>query len=69
MARRGNWKILWQEPPLGSGDWQLYNLAEDLGEQRDLSATHPQIPAELIVAWEAYAEAVGVMLPEDPVRY
>lgn len=69
MARRGNWKILWQEPPLGSGNWQLYNLAEDLGEQHDLSASHPKLRAELIAAWEAYAESVGVILPDVPMHY
>ena len=69
MAQRGSWKILWQEPPHGSGDWQLYNLDEDLGEQRDLSAAHPDIRAELIAAWEAYAAEVGVILPETPIHY
>ncbi len=69
MAMRGDWKILWQEPPLGSGDWQLYNLATDVGEQEDLSDEFPQLRAELIAGWEAYAEAVGVMLPETPIYY
>lgn len=69
MAQRGNWKILRQELPLGNGDWQLYNLEEDLGEQHDLSDAHPQIRAELIAAWEIYAEEVGVILPETPVHY
>lgn len=69
MAQRGSWKILWQEPPHGTGDWQLYNLAEDLGEQHDLSAAHPELRAELVAAWEAYAAEVGVMLPETPIHY
>ena len=69
MAQRGSWKVLWQEPPHGSGDWQLYDLSRDLAEQNDLSATHPDIRAELIAAWEAYAEQVGVMLPETPIQY
>jgi arylsulfatase len=69
MARRGNWKLLWQEPPHGNGDWQLYNLAEDLGEQHDLSASHPELRTELIAAWETYAKEVGVILPETPIHY
>ncbi len=69
MARRGDWKILWQEPPLGNGDWQLYNLARDVGEQEDLSDEFPALRAELIAAWEAYADEVGVVLPETPIRY
>ena len=69
MAQRGDWKILWQEPPLGNGDWQLYNLAQDPGEQEDLSGEYAELRAELIAAWESYAAEVGVVLPEVPIRY
>jgi arylsulfatase len=68
-AQRGQWKVLLQEAPFGTGEWQLYNLARDLGEQEDLSDEHPQIRAELIDAWQQYAETVGVVLPEHPIRY
>ena len=69
MAQRGDWKVLWMEEPYGTGDWQLYNLAQDLGEQKNLSEEHPKIRTELIEAWEAYAEEVGVVLPETPIYY
>ena len=69
MARRGDWKILLQEAPYGTGEWQLYNLAEDLGEQHDLSAQYPQVRTELIQAWQRYAQEVGVLLPEHPISY
>jgi arylsulfatase A-like enzyme len=69
LAQRGDWKILLQEPPLGTGDWQLYNLAQDLGEQEDLSEEFPEIRSELIAGWEAYAIEVGVILPETPIYY
>jgi arylsulfatase len=36
--RRGDWKISWHYEPYGTWDWQLFNLAEDPGEQHDLSA-------------------------------
>jgi len=68
-AQRGNWKVLLQEPPYGTGEWQLYNLAQDLGESEDLSDEHPQLRAELIAAWQQYADSVGVVLPEHPIRY
>ncbi len=67
--QRGDWKALLQAPPYGSGDWQLYNLKQDLGEQHDLSARYPEIRAELIAAWEDYAERVGVIEPETPIGY
>jgi len=68
-ALRGSWKVLLQEAPFGTGEWQLYNLAEDQGEQNDLSAEFPHIRAELIQAWQAYADDVGVILPEHPIPY
>lgn len=69
MAQRGDWKILWMEEPYGVGDWQLYNLAQDLGEQEELSEEFPEVRQELIQAWQHYAEEVGVVLPETPIYY
>jgi len=68
-AQRGPWKILLQEPPYGTSEWQLYNLDRDLGEQEDLSDEHPKIRTALIAAWTEYAREVGVVLPEIPPRY
>lgn len=68
-VRRGDWKALLQGAPYGTNDWQLYNLRQDLGEQRDLSQQHPEVLAELVQAWQAYADRVGVVLPETPIRY
>lgn len=61
--RQGDWKLV----HLGSGEWQLFNLADDPGETRDLSAQQPQRRAELIALWEAYAKEVGVILPSETV--
>lgn len=69
MAQRGDWKVLLQQPPYGTGEWQLYNLARDPGEQVDLSAEYPELRAELITGYNAYAEKVGVIEPETPIRY
>ncbi len=68
-AQQGPWKVLLQEPPYGTGDWQLYNLSQDLGEQEDLSLEHPNIRARLIDEWTRYAQEVGVVNPEVPIRY
>lgn len=67
--RRGDWKALRLPPPYGNGDWQLYNLADDPGENQDLTAEHPDLVAELELAWTAYAEANGVIHPDTPVAY
>ncbi len=68
-AVRGPWKVLLQEAPYGTGEWQLYNLEEDLGEQIDLSETHPEIKTALIAGWQRFAEEVGVILPDTPITY
>ncbi len=69
MVKQGDWKLLLQAPPYGTGDWQLYNLTEDLGEQNDLSDQYPERRAALIAAWQRYADNVGVINPEVPIRY
>ena len=49
--------------------WQLHNLAEDPTETRDLAVEQPDKLAEMIVLWEAYAEANGVILSEESEPY
>lgn len=67
--RRGDWKALRLPEPYGSGDWQLYNLAADPGEMRDLASEFPKIVKELAAAWERYAEANGVIQPGTTTAY
>jgi len=67
--RRGDWKVLRLPEPYGNGQWQLYNLAEDPGEVNDLSPQNPELVNELTRAWEGYAEANGVIRPNQPVAY
>jgi arylsulfatase A-like enzyme len=60
--RQGNWKAVFILPPQGPGRWQLYNLADDLGETNDLAAAHPDTLSELLRRWEAYVEETRVLL-------
>jgi arylsulfatase len=62
--RMGNWKLLWLCEPYGTGDWQLYNLAVDPGETRDVAKDQPEITRQLIAHWEEYATANNVILPD-----
>jgi len=62
---KGEWKITYLEPPLGTGDWQLYNLANDRFETRDLAAERPDKLAELKAEWDAYVQRFGVVLPPE----
>lgn len=66
---RGDWKLLYQEPPYGTSEWQLYNLVDDPGEQNDVAAANPELVRELIAAYDDYATKVGVIVPETPIAY
>jgi arylsulfatase len=53
---QGDWKLLRLPEPFGTGEWQLYNLAEDPGEIHDLSNEFPDVKAAMIESWKQYAE-------------
>ena len=62
--RQGDFKAVSVAPPYGSGEWHLYNIANDPGETHDLSNEQPEALKKLQAAWERYAEDVGVVLSE-----
>ncbi|MCR9078213.1 MAG: arylsulfatase [Hyphomonadaceae bacterium] len=62
---KGDYKITRHMPPTGDGMWRLYDMANDPGETRDLSATLPDKKAELLADYEAYAARVGVLEMPD----
>lgn len=66
MVRRGQWKAYHAAPPLGSDNWELYDLDADPGETIDRASTHPDILAELKSIYAAYAKKNGVIAPEPP---
>ncbi|KGE03527.1 Arylsulfatase [Pseudohaliea rubra DSM 19751] len=57
---RGRWKLVRNLPPWGDGHWQLYDLAKDPGETRDLAGARPALRDELAAAYARYAGHVGV---------
>lgn len=62
---RGDWKIVRDRPPVGDGQWRLYNLARDPGETNDLSKAEPELFRQLLADYAAYEQRVGVQpLPE-----
>lgn len=60
--RQGDWKISWLLQPFGTEDWQLFNLANDPGEQNDLSDKFPEKKRELLALWDEYVETNGVII-------
>ena len=57
---RGDWKITKTPEPFGDGQWRLYDIARDPGETSDVAAQHPVVFQEMLNAYQAYAEEVGV---------
>ena len=62
-VRQGDWKLVWQYKPFGTGEWQLFNLADDLGERHDLAAQQPEKVKALLALWDDYFRANNVILP------
>lgn len=63
-VRMGDWKLVAKG---AKGKWELYNIAKDRSEQRDLSDEMPEQTAKLAAMWRAYAERAHV-LPLNPRR-
>ena len=61
--RQGDWKILWEGKPWGTGDWELFNLAADPGETTDLSAREPERLKRMVALWDEYVKTNNVILP------
>jgi arylsulfatase A-like enzyme len=66
---KGEWKAVRIFPPAGSGVWELFNLKTDPSETADLAGDFPDVMAELIADWDAYAAANGVAVFERDLGY
>jgi arylsulfatase A-like enzyme len=60
--RQGKYKLI---KHYDDGSVELYNLADDLGEQQDLSMKMPQKAAELRHKLEAWLTASGAIMPKS----
>ncbi len=50
--RQDDWKIVRQGGSRTKPDWELYHLADDLSETRNVAAQHPAVLQRLTAAWE-----------------
>jgi arylsulfatase len=62
-VRKGDWKLRWEIKPFGKGDWELFDLAADPAERKDLAAERPEKLTEMAAHWDDYARAKHVVLP------
>jgi arylsulfatase len=66
MIRQGDWKICFtMKGAGGTGEWELFNIAADPGETRDLSKQEPAKKKALLALWDEYVKQNGVLLTGD----
>jgi arylsulfatase len=58
----GNWKMVRKYPD----PWELYDLAQDRTETRDLAAQYPERIADMSARYEAWAARCGV-IPREKI--
>ncbi len=63
MLRKGDWKLVHNDPPFREEQFALYHLPDDLGEIRDLKEAEPEKFAELLKEWAVFAEAIRLQVP------
>lgn len=62
---KGDYKLLKNLPPLGDGEWHLYNIVTDPSESWDLRDDIPELYLQMIAHYDEYAEEHGVQeMPE-----
>ncbi len=67
MIRSGDWKLIsYHEADRGE---ELYNLADDIGEQDDVASEHPEKVAELKKRLDAWLVDRGALFPEPDSEY
>jgi len=67
--RKGDWKVIYlpagtnryTRKGVSTGHWQLFDVARDPGETRDLASAEPARLAELVATYDDYARDKGVV--------
>jgi arylsulfatase len=63
MLRKGDWKIVHNDPPFRTDSFRLYKLSEDIAELTDLKEKNREKFAELISEWEKFSNEIKVRFP------
>jgi len=64
---QGDWKIRWGYRSIGKGDWELFNLANDPGERKDLAKENPEKLNALLKLWDNYVKENNVIIPNRSI--
>ena len=62
-VRQGDWKLRWQWEPYGKGEWELFNLVDDLAERYDLASKKPEKVKVMLKLWDEYVATNNVIIP------
>lgn len=60
IVRANQWKAMRIPAPMGDGLWHLYNIQNDPAEMQDQKEEQPQLFAEMMESWVAYADLHGL---------
>jgi arylsulfatase A-like enzyme len=63
---RDGYKLTRNNPPFGNRQWRLYRQVEDPAEVNEFAGAEPEMVAELIAAYNQYADEVNLIeVPDD----
>ena len=68
---KGDLKLIKNIPPIGDGEWHLYDIKTDPGETKDLQKEMPEVFSAMVTDYENYAKANGVLpMPKgyEPIK-
>ena len=66
---KGEWKATRVYPPVGSGEWELFNIKTDPSETTNLAIDFSAVLDELIADWDEYASANGIAVFDRDMGY
>ncbi len=66
MVRKGNWKLTHYQRPFDEANFGLYNLGDDLAEQRDLKDSLPETYQDMLSEWHAFIGEIQANLSGVP---
>ena len=61
---QGDWKLRRMPSPIGTGEWELFNVARDPGEQSNLAKSEPARMKIMLDDWDRYVRANNVIVAE-----
>ena len=58
---QGDYKLVVNQPPVGDGQWRLFNIVDDPGETLDLATAQPARFQRMLSRYERYRQDNGVL--------